>query len=74
MRFDEQGTMNTTRYLVVPRTLCFISTESQLLLLRGAPDKRLWANLLNGLGGHLEPGEDPLSGARRELCEEAGLS
>ncbi len=39
----------------------------------GAPHKRLWANRYNGVGGHVERGEDVLSSARRELAEETGL-
>ena len=45
-----------------------------MLLLRGAAHKRLWAGRYNGLGGHVERGEDPLSAARRELSEETGLN
>jgi 8-oxo-dGTP diphosphatase len=45
----------------------------RVLLLMGAPDKRLWANLFNGIGGHIERGEDVISSARRELTEETGL-
>ncbi len=59
--------------LVIPRVLCFITHGDDVLLLRGAPDKRLWANRYNGIGGHVEPGEDVYSAARREIQEEAGI-
>lgn len=74
MRFEEQGTIDNTRYTIVPRTLNFVTIDDQLLLLRGAPDKRIWPNRLNGLGGHIEPHETPEEGARREIREEAGLA
>ena len=45
-----------------------------MLLLKGAPSKRLWANRYNGLGGHVEADEDVLAAAQRELAEEAGIS
>jgi len=59
--------------LAIPRVLCFITHGDDVLLLRGAPDKRLWANRYNGIGGHVEPGEDIYSAARREIQEEAGI-
>jgi 8-oxo-dGTP diphosphatase len=34
----------------------------------------LWAGKYNGLGGHVERGEDVLSSAQRELLEETGLN
>jgi 8-oxo-dGTP diphosphatase len=73
MRWDEQGVTSGARYTVVPRTLCFLMSCQDVLLLRGAPDKRLWAGKLNGVGGHIEPGEDALASARREVEEETGL-
>lgn len=69
---EDQGISND-RFTVIPRTLVFITQGSQVLLLKGSMNKRLWANQYNGIGGHIERGEDLLSSARRELKEEAGL-
>ena len=69
---DEQG-ITSDRFMVIPRTLIFITRGDEVLLLKGSPGKRLWANRYNGVGGHVERGEDILSAARRELVEETGL-
>jgi 8-oxo-dGTP diphosphatase len=61
------------RYQAVPRVLVFLRHGSDVLLLKGAPDKRIWANLYNGVGGHVEAGEDVLTAARREAQEETGI-
>jgi 8-oxo-dGTP diphosphatase len=61
------------RYTVIPRTLVFITRGERVLLLRGAPTKRIWANRYNGIGGHIERDEDIYSAALREVREETGL-
>jgi len=73
MPVSDQG-VTCERYMLIPRVLIFITRGSRILLLRGAPTKHLWANRYNGIGGHVERGEDILTAARRELMEEAGLS
>ena len=61
------------RYQVVPRTLILLFNGDYVLLQKGSLTKKIWAGYYNGLGGHIERGEDVLSAARRELQEEAGL-
>ncbi len=82
MKITEQGvhTDRKVRYAAIPRSLIFVTSpnpqsgQPEILLLKGAPDKRLWANKYNGIGGHIEGDEDILAGALRELEEETGLT
>ena len=69
----DQG-ISADRYMTIPRVLVFITRGEDVLLIRGAPTKRIWANRYNGIGGHIERGEDPESAARRETLEETGLT
>lgn len=61
------------RYTVVPRTLTFLTRPGHVLLIRLPDDHRDWPGYYNGVGGHIEPGEDATSAARREIVEETGL-
>lgn len=69
---EEQGASHG-RYAVIPRTLVFLFSGNQVLLLQGSASKKIWAGKFNGLGGHIEPGEHIQAAALRELKEEAGL-
>lgn len=61
------------RWLTIPRTLSFVFNGADVLLMRRAAHKRVFPNRYNGLGGHIERDEDPLTSARREIKEESGL-
>jgi len=79
MKASQQGS-TFERHLANPRTLIFVTSNHpqsgrrEVLLLKGSAHKRLWSGLYNGLGGHVEVGEDILSAAERELAEESGLT
>lgn len=71
----EQGADATQgRWLVIPRTLCFVTNGDDVLLMKRAPTRRVYPNRYNGVGGHIERDEDPLGSARREIAEETGLT
>lgn len=65
--------LDPERYAVVPRTISFPIHDDEILLMKVGPTKGKWAGLLNGIGGHVEPGESSLTAAVRELQEETGL-
>jgi 8-oxo-dGTP diphosphatase len=74
MGANEQGANATEgRWLTIPRTLCFVMNGSDVLLMKRAPTRRIFPNRYNGVGGHIERDEDPLTCAKREILEETGL-
>jgi len=73
MPISDQG-ITSHRYMLIPRVLIFVERESNFLLMKGAAGKHLWADKYNGIGGHVENGEDILSAANRELLEETGIT
>jgi 8-oxo-dGTP diphosphatase len=71
---NDQGVQGSEqKYRAIPRVLVFLRNGEDVLLLKGAPDKRVWANKYNGVGGHVENDEDILAAAKREVLEETGL-
>lgn len=75
MGAKEQGADATHgRWLTIPRTLCFVLHGNAVLLMKRSAHKRVFPNQYNGVGGHIERNEDPLSGAKREILEETGLN
>ncbi len=75
MSAKQQGADATEgRWIVIPRTLCFIFNGDDVLLMKRGEHKRIFPGQYNGVGGHIERDEDPLASARREILEETGLN
>lgn len=72
MGAQNQG-IDDRRWKLIPRTLCFIRHDDALLLMKRGLDRRAFPGRYNGVGGHIERDEDPLSAALREIEEETGL-
>ncbi len=70
---DQGADATAGRWLTIPRTLCFVTHGEDILLLRRGLHKRIYPGRYNGVGGHIERDEDPLTGAIRETQEETGL-
>ncbi len=73
---DEQN-INRSRYMVIPRVVVFVTRGEEILLLKILPRNgkvTRWTGRYNGIGGHIERGEDALTTAHRELLEESGVT
>jgi 8-oxo-dGTP diphosphatase len=70
---DQGADAVETRWMVLPRTLCFVRNGGDVLLMKRAPTRRVFPNFFNGVGGHIERDEDVLTSVRREVLEETGL-
>ncbi len=62
-----------SRYQLVPRTLIFIEKENEILTITKNRRNSFGFGKINGVGGHIERGEEPFEAARREIFEETGL-
>jgi 8-oxo-dGTP diphosphatase len=62
------------RYHLIPRTLVFLLHGNEILLVKIAAGRGAWAGLYNGVGGHIEVGENPHAAAIREIQEETGIT
>jgi len=60
-------------FTVIPRVLAFIEKNDEILMIERSKKNAFAYKQLNGIGGHIEKGEDPLSAVRREVKEECGL-
>jgi len=61
------------KYQLVPRTVVFIEKGEEILLLHKQKKDSFGYKKLNGIGGHIEQGEDSTEATRREIFEETGL-
>ena len=62
-----------SKYKLVPRTLIFIERNNEILLIHKNKRDSFGFSKLNGIGGHIEKGEEPYESAKREIFEESGL-
>ena len=65
--------MTTPRHSVIPRTMCFILYNDELLMMKAGKEKS-YAGKYEPVGGHIEKGEGIIESANREIQEETGLT
>ena len=67
------GSVGLTFEVVIPYCLVYLKSRGRVLLIRKAKGRSHEGEWI-GLGGKLEPDEDPMSSAVREFREESGLT
>ena len=71
---QESGrSIDLTFNIVIPYCLVYLKSRGRVLLIRKSKGRSHEGEWI-GLGGKLEPGEDPVSSAVREFREESGLT
>eukprot|EP00933_Yihiella_yeosuensis_P068219 TRINITY_DN7361_c0_g1_i1.p1 TRINITY_DN7361_c0_g1~~TRINITY_DN7361_c0_g1_i1.p1 ORF type:complete len:241 (+),score=52.12 TRINITY_DN7361_c0_g1_i1:277-999(+) len=74
---DVEPPAKRIRHTLTPRTLSFVFDSpdcNRVLLITYGPEKKSMAGWSNGLGGHVEAGEDIVESGLREVSEESGSS
>jgi len=71
MKYNEN--VIRSKYQLVPRTLVFIRRGEEYLFIHKKKQDSFGYEKLNGIGGHIEKGEEPFESATREIHEETGL-
>jgi 8-oxo-dGTP pyrophosphatase MutT (NUDIX family) len=54
--------------------LALLVRDGQVLMVHRHPDRQFYPNCWDLPGGHIEDGESPADAARRECCEETGVT
>jgi len=61
------------KYQLIPRALAFIYKEDEILFIHKKKKNSFGYGKINGVGGHIEQGEDPFEAIKREVLEETRL-
>ena len=70
---ESRRSIDLTFDIVIPYCLVYLKSHGKVLLIRKSQGRSHEGEWI-GLGGKLEPGEDPVSSAVREFREESGLT
>ena len=71
--FVNENLAMKNRYQLVPRTLVFIQHQGKIVFIEKVKNNSVVQGQINGVGGHVELGEEPFGASIREIYEETGL-